>query len=179
MEFGATNGQDLSNTHLLETQFEWQGIVAEPAISWHQDLKANRRCHIETDCVWRETGETLTFNQVNDGELSTLSEFSKSDHFSKKRKQGTTYPVTTISLNDLLKKYDAPKIIDYLSVDTEGSEYEILSKFDFGAYDIRVITVEHNYTETRAKVHKLLTQHGYQRKYLGFSKWDDWYIKTV
>ena len=178
VEFGATNGHDLSNTHLLETQFNWQGIVAEPAKSWHQDLKNNRDCHIETDCVWRETGKSLLFNEVDDGELSTLDEFTKSDHFSKKRKKGTTYSVTTISLNDMLEKYNAPREIDYLSVDTEGSEYEILSHFDFDSYNIKVITVEHNYTETRAKVHKLLTQHGYVRKYLGFSKWDDWYIKV-
>ena len=78
----------------------------------------------------------------------------------------------------MLRKHNAPKEIDYLSVDTEGSEYEILSHFDFGSYNIKVITVEHNYTETRAKVHKRLTQHGYVRKYLGFSKWDDWYIKV-
>ena len=177
VEFGATNGHDLSNTHLLETQFNWQGIIAEPAKSWHQDLKSNRNCHIETDCVWIETGKSLLFNAVDEGELSTLEQFTKSDHFSKKRKQGEIYPVTTISLNDLLKKYNAPKEIDYLSVDTEGSEYEILSHFDFNSYNIKVITVEHNYTETRAKVHKLLTQHGYVRKYQGFSKWDDWYLK--
>ena len=40
------------------------------------------------------------------------------------------YKVKTISLEDLLVKYNAPNIIDYLSIDTEGSEYEILSKLD-------------------------------------------------
>ena len=83
------------------------------------------------------------------------------------------YSVDSISLNDLLKKHDAPKNIDYLSVDTEGSVYEILSHFDFDAYNIKVITVEHDYSPTRQKIYKLMTQKGYQRKYLGFSKWDD------
>ena len=111
VEFGGTNGLDLSNTHFLETEFNWQGIIAEPAKTWHQDLKNNRSCHIETDYVWLETAESLIFNEVDEGEFSTLDEFTKSDHFSNKRKQGKTYLVTTISLNDLLKKYNAPKDI--------------------------------------------------------------------
>ena len=36
VEFGATNGHDLSNTYLLDTQFGWRGIVAEPEKSWHE-----------------------------------------------------------------------------------------------------------------------------------------------
>ena len=87
------------------------------------------------------------------------------------------YSVDSSSLNDLLKKHDAPKNIDYLSVDTEGSKYEILSHFDFDAYNIKLITVQHNYNPTILKTYKLLTQKGYQRKYLGFWKWDEWYVE--
>ena len=58
--------------------------------------------------------------------------------------------VETISLNDLLKKFNAPKYIDYLSIDTEGSEFEILSSLDFSKY-ISVITCEHNYSSKRKK----------------------------
>ena len=88
-----------------------------------------------------------------------------------------TYDVKTISLLDLLKKYNAPKKIDYLSIDTEGSEYEILKNFDFGEYDISIITCEHNKTEMRDKVFRLLSQKGYTRKYSDISLWDDWYVK--
>lgn len=96
---------------------------------------------------------------------------------SKSRRRGTKYTVNTISLNDLLKKYNAPKTIDYLSIDTEGSEYEILSAFDFNEFSISVITVEHNYTPARAALHELLTKAGYVRKCEEFSKFDDWYVR--
>ena len=73
-------------------------------------------------------------------------------------------------------KYNAPKVIDYLSFDIEGSEYEILSHFDFESYKFRVITCEHNYTKMREKIYDLLISKGYRRKYVGLSELDDWYI---
>lgn len=177
VEFGATNGVDLSNTYLLENQFNWDGILAEPAKDWHADLKANRNCKIETDCVWSDSDTVLNFNETKHKALSTIKQFNNSDRHKKRRTDGKSYQVNSISLVDLLDKYDAPKNIDYLSVDTEGSEYEILSNFDFNKYSFNVITVEHNFTESREKIYQLLTENGYSRKYKALSKWDDWYVK--
>jgi FkbM family methyltransferase len=178
IEFGATNGIDLSNTFLLEKEFGWQGILAEPAKCWHQQLKNNRNATIETNCVWSESNATLTFNEVKNAELSTVNNYSTSDFHKGKRNSGTKYDVTTISLLDLLVKYNAPKKIDFLSIDTEGSEYEILKNFDFNKYDIKIITCEHNFTPMREKVFALLSQNGYVRKYEKISRVDDWYVKA-
>jgi FkbM family methyltransferase len=179
VEFGATNGLDLSNTHLLETEMGWTGILAEPAKIWSEDLAKNRNCHIDYDCVWSKSGEVLEFNEVNAAELSTIDTFSSVDGHAATRTSGTKYPVNTISLLDLLKKYNAPQVIDYLSIDTEGSEFEILSAFDFDAYQFRVITCEHNYTPMRDKIYDLLTSKGYTRKFTNLSKFDDWYVRDV
>ena len=177
VEFGATNGIDLSNTYLMEKELGWNGILAEPATVWHNDLKNNRKCNIETNCVWKDSISTLTFNQVTVAELSTISSYSDADLHKEARKEGETYKVNTISLNDLLLKYNAPSYIDYLSIDTEGSEYEILSNFDFSQYTFGVITCEHNYTPTREKLYSLLTKQGYLRVFEDLSLFDDWYVK--
>ncbi len=171
VEFGATNGLELSNSYLLEKEFGWNGIVAEPARRWHPDLKANRNCHIETGCVWRESNSVLMFNEADWGELSGVARDGV-EH------SGKTYSVQTISLTDLLDKYEAPKNIDYLSIDTEGSEFEILKSFDFDRYRFKIITCEHNDDPQRASILSLLTEKGYVRKFEGVSGCDDWYVTT-
>lgn len=183
VEFGATNGVELSNTHLMETKFNWNGILAEPAKLWHSSLKKNRSVAIETDCVWRTTGETLLFNEVSDkrnsGELSTIDSFSNVDRHRVIRESASNkYEVNTISLKDMLKKHNAPKQIDYLSIDTEGSEFDILNNFDFDEFDIKIITCEHNYTPMREKIYALLLKNGYERKLSEYSLFDDWYVKA-
>lgn len=176
VDFGASDGVFLSNSYLLEKEFGWKGIVAEPGKFWHADLEKNRAVYIETDCLWSVSGDTLTFNEVESPTLSTIDNFSKSDNHSTLRETGKKYAVTTISLDDMLAKHNAPAEIDYLSIDTEGSEYAILSHFDFTKYKIKVITVEHNYTPLRDKLYVLLTSHGYERVFEKYSAFDDWYI---
>ena len=119
----------------------------------------------------------MNFNEVDNAVLSTISDFNDSDYHRSHRKGGTTYNVHTISLTDLLIKYNAPRTIDYLSIDTEGSEYEILRNFDFDRYQFNVITCEHNFTSNREKILKLLTDRGYLRKFAGISDFDDWYTR--
>jgi FkbM family methyltransferase len=176
VEFGATNGVDLSNTYLLEKEFGWKGILAEPAIIWHKDLRMNRSCLIEDSCVWSNTGEELIFTESQDPELSTLTKLKLKDSLRYKRLTSKEYLIRTISLTDLLRKFQAPSVIDYLSIDTEGSEYEILKSFDFQNYKFQVITCEHNFSQDRNKVYSLLSKNGYKRVYEDLSNFDDWYV---
>ncbi|NND83243.1 MAG: FkbM family methyltransferase [Gammaproteobacteria bacterium] len=176
VEFGATNGVKRSNTHLLEKHYGWNGILAEPAKLWHPELVKNRDCEIELNCVWHSSDETISFSAASDGELSTIARFADSHAGINGQPEAETYDVKTISLTDLLTKYAAPSTIEYLSIDTEGSEFEILNAFDFDRYQFGIIHVEHNYDEAkRADIFALLNKHGYTRRFENFSRWDDWF----
>ena len=179
VEFGAMDGVTLSNTFLLQSRYGWSGIVAEPARRWHYELKHNRNCSIDFRCVWKTSGELLEFNETRALEFSTINSFTDADCYARIRVNGHLYVVETVSLADLLRHYNAPKVVDYLSIDTEGWELEILNSFVFDDYEIRVITVEHNHSDRRSRIHDLLTSKGYWRVFDQLSYFDDWYVRTA
>jgi FkbM family methyltransferase len=177
VEFGASDGVFLSNTYMLETRFQWSGILSEPGKVWQSALTKNRRCTLDFRCVWDKSGEQLLFNESPIPECSTAEPLSVTDPPASPPQDGSHYAVETVRLTDLLDQHNAPKHIDYLSIDTEGSELKILDAFDFDKYDVEIITVEHNNTSYRQRLHRLLSTKGYTRQFEEFSFVDDWYVK--
>jgi FkbM family methyltransferase len=176
VEFGATNGVLLSNTLLLENEFEWQGICAEPNPKFFAELQKNRRCRISDQYIGRISGEQVEFILAD--VYGGSAEFANCDNHKAKRDAyvaaGHVTTFNSISLNDFLEQHQAPRNIDYISIDTEGSEYDLLSTFPFDKWNIQLITVEHNFTEQRKMIRQLLESNGYR---CTEQQWDDWYEK--
>jgi hypothetical protein len=115
VEFGATNGRSLRNTFLLEYKFSWSGILAEPAKVWRSELYVNRpKSDIEELCVCSDSGSILDFHETADPEVSGLDCFESVDRSKTKSQIVESYRVQTISLLDLLRKFNVPKHIHYL-----------------------------------------------------------------
>ena len=179
VEFGAADGVALSNSHILEKQFGWSGILCEPSKSWHQALWRNRDCTIDTRCVYSASGQKIGFSENYLGELSAITEYAEPNSHGLLKRTTSSYEVDTISLQDLLVSHGAPKYIEFLSIDTEGSEFEILKSFDFQSYRFGAICVEHNFADTREKINGLLLANGYQQVHADLSDFDDWYIQST
>jgi len=175
-EFGACDGKTMSNSYFLEKELGWSGIVCEPSRKWHQDLFATRDCAIDTSCVYESSDQEVLFNETPDGLLSTISSYSSLDILADSRINGEEYYVRTVTLEDLLKRHTAPSYIDFLSIDTEGSEWDILKDFDFASFKFGAIFVEHNFGPNRQKVSDLLSHAGYRQILSKHSRWDDWFI---
>ena len=176
VDVGAAHPSRLSNTVLLERSFGWNGVLAEPARIWHERIRAERRAPLDTRCVWSSSGARMTFRETRTAALSTLDHLAGEDMHARSREDGTTYEVVTVTLADLLDEHGAPDRIDYLSIDTEGSEPDILGAFDFRTRRFSVITCEHNHTPRRGEVQDLLTSNGYVRVLADVSRFDDWYV---
>lgn len=177
VEFGATNGITMSNSHILEHHYGWTGIVAEPNPDYHERLARERSCTISHKCVYSRSGETMNFLCTEKPMFSRLEAINPDDHNEcTMRANHREVPVETISLDDLLDEHGAPDEIDYMSVDTEGSELEILNAFDFDRRLVKLFTIEHNFTPLRAQIHDLMTSKGYVRRFPEYTRFDDWYV---
>ena len=178
VEFGATDGVLLSNTWLLEKSFQWEGICAEPNPMFFEKLQKNRNCHLSPACVHRISGEKMQF-VLADVYGGLVAHARDDEHLATRtayQANGEVMQVETISLMDLLDQYNAPRNIDYLSIDTEGSEFTILEGIDWARYQFRCITVEHNFAAQRQQIFSLLMANGYE---LHEAQWDDWYFKAL
>jgi len=180
VEFGALSGINVSNSYLME-RLGWNGIVAEPHPNYRDTIIKNRSCYKEFDAVYSKTGEELVFKSIKGfPALSTLEVSQQFDNEinNERRQNALTSIVKTISLEDMLDKFNAPKLIDYISIDTEGSEWDILKVFNFDKYSFRSICVEYGTDEKRDKIYGLLTKAGYTRKWEDLSEHDDWYVHS-
>ena len=186
VEIGAGDGVHISNTYLLE-QAGWQGIIVDPVNYSSGNIKL-RKCIKDNRAVYSRSGLKLPFLAVESLPEYTDQTENWSGLLEHIGNYGKTFPnkiidVETVSLNDLLEQYNAPNKIDYISIDTEGAEFKIISTFDFNKYDVEIFTIEHNDASFRKDVIKLLNEKEYFRlpnvEQGGFvAPYEDWYIKN-
>jgi len=167
IEIGGGNGSDISNTILLEKKYDWKGIICEPNRYLQKIIKKNRTAKIESKPITKHCQNKIFFYENTDGYASSIFK-SDSDNLSYKTK--------SICLNHLFIKYKLPNIIDYISLDTEGNELDIISKFNFKKYKVKIFTIEHNFNkDARSKVHSIMINNGYERIFSALSYMDDWF----
>ena len=161
VEAGALDGIITSNTYVLEKQLNWQGICVEPIDRKFKQLIKNRKI-CENVCLYSKEGKIeFVESQTNPG----WSGINK--HIQIRKYKHDIIPINIfktlrnivkkqcLTLESLLDKHNAPNIIDYISLDTEGSEPEILKNFPFNKYTIMAFSIEGRYCS------KLLKDKGY------------------
>lgn len=142
VEIGVGTGKLISNTYLMEKHYEWTGLLCEANIYNVRSIQEIRSAPVECCPIWSSTGEDLVFFNCEIQDLSGVEQCFNENVARRKLQNKIT--LKSISLNDALEKHHAPKEIDYISIDTEGSEYEIIKAFDFNKYKVSIWSVEHN-----------------------------------
>jgi len=140
VEIGSADGVRINNTYLLEKHYGWTGLCIEPNPEYFKILEKTRDTICLNVCVDEVYGRVEFFL----GELHGGIVESHSYNLAPKREaiEDQLITIEAFPLADLLKKNNAPKVIDYLSIDVEGAETRILNKFPFDEYRFLSMSVE-------------------------------------
>lgn len=164
IEIGANDGIRFSNTYLLETKYNWKGICVEPVPEKYKLLcknRANSICY--NNPIYNTSNISIDFAICRNGTLFSGIDKHINAYKERVEKNKKIIKLNTLSFNDLLEKSNAPEFIEYVSIDTEGSEYEIIKDIDFKKYTFGIIDIEHNNIEsTKKNIYNLLTSNGYE-----------------
>jgi len=162
VDLAAANGKYLSNTYTLEKQLHWHGICIEPNPLFLDKLIKNRSCIIDTSCI-DFTQHEIEF-RIDNKELGGIIDddvdnnlLHRSKEIEKSRLKNKTILLTTKTLEQILDQYQAPKVIDYLSLDVEGAETRILKDFPFDKCIFLAMTIERPSKE----LNEILFKNGY------------------
>ncbi|HEY9809667.1 MAG TPA: tetratricopeptide repeat protein [Halomicronema sp.] len=165
-EAGAANGQNASSCFVLEKELDWTGICVEPNSYFFQELIVNRPNSIcENICLAKHTG---TVNYM-EGSPNTISPYlgGIKENLEQFKHNGSTVvqlaqevQKQALTMEAVLKKHQAPKIIDYAAFDIEGSELPVLEVFPFDEYLILALSIETGGVPW-SKIYELLLAKGY------------------
>ncbi|XP_018012078.1 uncharacterized protein LOC108669283 isoform X2 [Hyalella azteca] len=134
-EVGAFTGETYSNTLLLERELGWTGVLMEPTPSSYRALKSkNRRAHIMRACIAPDTNYSellLDVGKINANE-NTLTNAEKTQN---------SVRVPCYPFYSVMAALGNP-VVDYMSLDVEGVEMNVLKSIPWNDVKIRVITIE-------------------------------------
>jgi FkbM family methyltransferase len=176
VEVGVGNGEAYSNTLLLERNYNWDGVLCEPSKGFHSLIRANRRARLDVRAVSSQSGHILTFEEdKNIGELSGL----RGSRTGRGAQTIENYEVDTITLDDALVSHGIETDIDFVSIDTEGSELAVLEGFDFKKWHVKFFVIEHSFDPIRIREYqRIFGEHGYIRILPHISSFDSWYLRN-
>jgi FkbM family methyltransferase len=167
VDVGAAHPQFGSQSWHLE-QAGWSGVVVEPRPDMAQQLRQARRAKVyEVACSSpRNAGRTMPMQVAAD-----YSSLNDTLVIAALRPQGVV-SVAIRTLDDILEDARAPAPIDFVSLDVEGHEIEVLEGFDLERWRPRLILTEDHVLDLR--LHRLLQRRGY--KWVRRTSLNGWYV---
>jgi len=164
VDIGAYNGIWCSNTKLLETKLSWNGVCVDLQVDPHSF--DGRTCQLFQNAMSSSSGKDVTVTGTNQERAISL-----------RPTQGSlTSSAKTIDFPDLLQQSNAPRFIPLISIDIEGHEYEVLTRFEFHKYEVGVWIIERS-ASSWSLLRKLLHKHGYIKRNITHNGVDGYFTK--
>jgi|TARA_B110000503_G_scaffold90945_1_gene137426 FkbM family methyltransferase len=170
----------ISNCLTLEKHFGWTGICLEPhSESFNELLTAKRQLPVNK-CLYSYNGE-VDFYECHDKQerlyyeqLSGIPDCIEPWWIDTVKDHGTLVKKECITLEQIIIDYNLPTTIDFLQMDIEGSELEVLTSFPFNKYTFLAMAIE-----SGDRYKELLNKNNYtmvQNPFRGKSNLDHYFI---
>ena len=152
VDIGAVDGVINSNSRFLIQHLGWNGLLVEPNPETFTKLNElyfniSDKIKLESVAIFNEERKDVDFHiyghDVNDSQGSTISnEFRERAILQTGDKYTKTIKIHTITLKTLFTSNHIKDKFDFLSVDCEGTDYEVLSSNDWNTYRPKLICFE-------------------------------------
>ena len=178
VEIGAADGVKGSNTLYFE-KLGWDVFCIEPNPRQLAKLEKHRK-NILPLAVGNEEGfmDLTVFDVGKKNIMSSLTSLKPDKRLVAAHSHiiNNSYNVSVEvkKLKNILIELNCPTKIDFISIDTEGTELDVLKSHNFKRYDVKLFIVENNYEDPEIEV--IMKQKGYSKdqRY----KINEFYIKT-
>jgi FkbM family methyltransferase len=155
VELGANDGKLASNTYYYEKSRNWRGVLIEPAPNLFLQCRENRSAEDFVVCAacvsfgYKEEFVRLMYCDSMSVSLNVETDIGDPTAHAELGRQflrpGETvfaFGAVARTLNSILLEANAPKLIDFLSLDVEGSEIEVLKGVDHEIFRFRYLLIE-------------------------------------
>jgi FkbM family methyltransferase len=172
LDIGAYNGTLDSNTYYLEKNLNWNGICIE--------------CGEDFDAC-KKNRSSLCLDVAVYSEECYLN-FSPERHQATKNFMLNSIIVKAFTFKQIFEKYNVPTLIDYVSLDIEGLEFEALKGWPWNTHKSILWTIEHNlYVQNdptlKNSIYEILSKNRYIRVIENVAcqgshgqPFEDWYV---
>lgn len=138
----------ISNCLTLEKHFGWTGVCIEPHSQSFNELLTTKRQTPVNKCLYSYNGE-INFYECYDKQerlyyeqLSGVPNSIEPWWIDTVKEYGTLVKKECITLEQIIIDYNLPDTIDFLQMDIEGSELEVLTSFPFDNYKFLAMAIE-------------------------------------
>ncbi len=146
IEIGAFDGIEGSNCCYFEKYESWEGVAIEASPLQFQKLQKNRKCKMINAVIGPEEKE-VEFCEITEGftQMSGINNSSYKDSMDRiQKKSNSKINIIKTKSTPFENIISSNKIIDFISIDIEGNEKDVINSIDFNKYEIKVILLENN-----------------------------------
>lgn len=169
VDLGSYDGIEKNNTLFFE-KIGWDGICIEGNPDIYNKLLRNRKVKCVNELVWKDSLSKMEY--IADVEMGNgiIHKDTRYREDREKYKKNKIYNINTKSLIDIFIENNVPKEIDFISIDIEGSEENVINDELLSLYKFKVISIEIykdlDFGSFASSLHELLIKHKYSLRYM-------------